>query len=508
MIESLAAVDLKMHLSNPIQNRPRLSKLDGSRELPMGVIIVIMVLPILDFSGMGGSSYVKPLVLPVAFVVLMLRMLSDPAYFKLPNDRATKTVIAFVSWALISTLIGRAFIDLPLEIKGFTLIGRTLRDFFSLLTGAIFWIFIRKEVSNSVRALRAVRWLIISFFIILPFSLIQIGRVTSDIQIFESIDGVLGVLRNQNQIPYQKIFGFAPEGSMLADQLISIYISFCVALNIHNVTLFKTRILSLRVETVVLIASLVQLVFTKSRIGFASFVVVCVAIVVVKNNDRKAAVSSLKILIMLIAAVILGVAGLYISNMDLLMNFIKSFSGAETSIENGNWSNITRMGCNIAGINTGFKYPFGVGVGGFPFVFNETVPEWALESPEVRALIGSDYSALRNNSGGFIGDIEDRLVDAKALLPRVFSELGLIGLIIAIHGWFSQIRSLASRMSIKGSISGLGQSDKHDAVLLGCTFSLISMLPLSVSIGSYVWVHWLFISAVSASVCNWSRQNK
>ena len=459
----------------------------------VGLFFIIFSLPFLDFPGLNSSAYIKPLAIPVALLWGALAIVSRPNFFKFPIDRFSALVIIFYSWALIGALIAVQFSSIQQEIKGIYFSQRILRDMFALSIGVLFWFLLRVKLRSFGALVFAVRCLITSFFMLTFFSFFQIGSLLFENSFFGVADSFFSSLRSTQGVNYGKIFGLTPEASMLADQLLTLYMPFALASIIGKYSMFKSRVCGVKVEVLVMIGVTVQLIFTQSRIGFIAALLIIFSAVFINKFSLRALLLPLVFAFIALLLVIFA--------HDQFINFFNSFVSIDASIEQGVWSNVTRMGSIITGINIGVNNPFGIGTGAFPFAFEEYAPEWSLNSPEIQALLGIDYINLSNIGGFMDGGIENRLPDAKALPIRVFAELGLPGLLLLIWGWFYQIRSM---WQLVKSLS----EPREKYIALGCFFSLIAMILLSFSQNSYIWVHWIFISALATSLVYIKSKNQ
>jgi len=463
--------------------------------------LVILCTPFIDFPGIGGGAYVKPLVLPVALLALIASVARGDAL--LPRmDRFNKLWLAFLVWALVGDMVFPWIIGMPHEFKGQTLAGRIARDLTSLCSGLMLWFYLRRSIVQRTHAVVATRWVLRSFWLILPFIIAQILVVTTDSVPAHLLDTLLSVFRSSTQTDhYRKIFGTTPEASMLADQLLSLYLPFALASLLLGTSLFRRRVGGLRVEAWIAFASVVALVFTQSRIGLVAALFLAISGYLLASRVKSGRRSLLRLLALPAVLVVAG-GGLALLGGDKLGQFLGTFASVDDSIDNGVWSNVTRFGSMAAGIDMAAHHPMGVGTGSFPFLFEQYVPDWALLSPEIQGLLGgnSDYVMLTT---GFEGDdLETRLPDAKSLLVRALAELGVPGFTLLGIIWFRLLRGTwaAFRRCEQGS--------PLRPVAFGAMLALLVMLPLSFSINSYVWVHWILVASIAACVCRFETPMK
>jgi hypothetical protein len=455
------------------------------------IAVLALSLPYLDFPGYTGSSYVRPFALLIAFAGFGYRLLTQPRTIAIPRDTAMKFALTFWGWGLLGALVMPYVVGAPNELKGISLGARIFRDMAAMSLGFLFWILVRVELPTPADLIRAVRFMLTSFWIVLAFCLVQILVVVSGSDAAKAVDEVLKLIRVQQQAGYGKIFGLAPEASMLADQLMTIYFPFVLASIFENVSLFRASRLGVSVEQRIFVLGIGILFFTLSRIGFITLLVLMVCAYFLGPLLQGKRRRRIPLTGLLVVAGIFGIA--IFAAGDKFTEFFSSFGGVDQSIEEGVWSNVTRAGSMAAGVYMALDHPLGVGTGALPFMFERYVPDWALISPEIQALLGNNYDYLAAMGGAEISDIAERLPDAKALPVRVAAEMGLPGLLILFGGWAYQVRG-SWRVARDTPVP-------YERVIgFGCVLSFLAMLPLAFSVNSYVWVHWLFVSAIATAL--------
>ncbi len=459
--------------------------------------LVILSTPFLDFPGIGGGAYVKPLALPVALLALIL-MAVRGELLRPQMDRFNKLWLALFMWALAGDLVFPWIIAMPHEFKGQTLGGRIVRDLTGFCSGLMVWVYLRLSIRQPGQSVVAARWILRSFWLILPFILVQILVVSTDSSVAHLLDSALSLLRSNTQGDhYRKIFGTAPEASMLADQLLSLYLPFALGSLLLGHSFFRQRMAGLRIEAWIVAASLVALVFSQSRIGLIGtlFLAISGYLLAARARARSRRHSAARMLALPLALLISGGA-LAVFGGDKVVQFLNTFSSVDDSIDNGVWSNVTRVGSMAAGLDMAIQHPLGVGTGAFPFLFEQHVPEWALISPEIQGLLGGNSDYVLQVTGFEGDDLDTRLPDAKSLIVRVLAELGVPGFVLLALIWIGLLRGCWN------TFRQCELSSPIRPVAFGAVLSLLTMLPLSFSINSYIWVHWVLVAAIGASVAS------
>ncbi len=456
--------------------------------------LVALSVPFMDIPAIGGGAYVRPLGVPLAalLLVLMTVQLRFPPTWRV--DRLDKLWGVFLAWALVGDMIFPWIIPMPHEMKGQTLGGRILRDLTSLMGGMVFWAFLRLSIQSTRQAVVGVKWICISFAVVTPFLVVQSLVITTHAPPFLWIDAVMSILHPHNPPGYKRIFGLAPEASMLADQLITLYLPFATAALLMGSSLFRRRILTLRVEVWITIVSFLALVFSQSRGGLIGLVVLAACGWILATQRRSARRINWKKAALVPLAVLCVGGGLGAMAGSRALDFIATFTSLDDSIDNGIWSNVTRAGAMVTGLDIAVDHPLGVGTGALPFLFEQHVPDWALVSPEIQGLLGNNLDSIAALTGYEGSDLETRLPDAKALIVRVLAELGLPGAILLALIWTRLVAGCWR------TFRATDASPTVVAVALGALMSLLAMLPLSFSVNSYIWVHWIFVAAVAATI--------
>jgi hypothetical protein len=454
---------------------------------------IVLAMPFMDVPGIAGGAYVKPLALPLVLLAWVWILAQAGGGLSLPRDPASRRWLMLFAWAVVGAVCMPLLTNMPHEMKGQSLGARILRDLIAFSAGLMCWFYLRLAIRTDGQAVSALKWVLRSFALLLPFLFVQSLFVATEASWVSAIDTVLGLLRSSQTGPYKKIFGLAPEASMLADQLLSLYLPFTLASLLLGTSLFRRRWVGISAEAWITALAVLALLFSQSRIGLIAllFLALCGWVLSLRRHSQGAIGWQAVVLPALVVAL---AGGLTTLAGDRLTNFLGSFSSVDNSIDDGVWSNVTRLGSMSAGLDMAWHHPLGVGTGAFPFLFERHVPEWALISPEINALVGGDASYLQAATGSEGGDITTRLPDAKALPVRVLAEMGLPGFLLLAAIW-------------SGLARGCWRTVRHPqtpgpvrTVAFGALLSLLTMLPLSFSINSYVWVHWILVAALAAAV--------
>ena len=455
------------------------------------ITVLALSIPFLDFPGLGGGMYIRPLSLGLMAIFLLVQLFFFTGQISILVDRPTRLVGVFLLWGVVGCAVMPWIIGGEREFKGQSLEGRILRDLSSLIAGGGAWLYIRSLLHDTSSVRCAAKWIARSFWLVAVVGVIQALVVVTQFSGFVAIDHIFSFFRSRPDAPYSKIYCFAPEASMFADQLVTLYLPFAFSRLAVKPTLCKQQIGYSNLDWIKIVLCILLLIFTQSRIGLFSFLAfLCVAALLKAKSAGRISVARIMVGLGMLFLICMGLYYFAGTRVDI---FLSSIGGVDASIEGGVWSNVTRMGSIVAALQMFVSHPIGVGTGAFAFHFREAVPDWALISPEIQGLLGASSDYLLATVGSTGGDIAERLPDAKALPARVLAEMGIPGFAILAYFWWYQVR--CGYRVFKNSID----SDVK-AIALGSVVALCMMLPLSFSVNSYIWVHWIFISAMLSAL--------
>lgn len=390
-----------------------------------------------------------------------------------------------------------SFISFPISLKGIHFSERIARDLFGLFCGFAVWISFRLLLKNQNDLFEAVNALLFSFVLVMPFILVESCVLLFNSEIANRMFSVLSLVlaTNKDVTSISKIFGTTPEASLLADQICILWIPFALAAFFSGISFVKKKIFGFSLENLLLVLLLGTLVLTFSRIGFIAFTYINIILLVLFFLNPKA--FKVKKIIGYIFGLFIMLF-IFLQNPNTkLCNTINSITDIETSINDGIWSNVSRLGSIYSGISIVAKYPLGVGTGIFPFVYEKFLPAWAFTSPEVEALLGKYDNFYLLTEGG---DMEKRLPDAKALPIRILAECGIPGFILMTLFWWSVVQSVMQEYI------HTRQSCKYQTLSFALLISSLTIPILSFNSSSYLNVHWLIIFAMAVALKN--KKNK
>lgn len=461
--------------------------------------LTIITLPVLDWRWMLGlASYVRPLSLFPMLIGLGIYALTLKGDSKLPTTRAFFLFWSFFCWALVSTLLMAAISPGVGVLKGWTVESKSIREFLTLALGFMMYFYFSVMITKAEDVRRATKLIYFSFVPVAIAALIESGAIFLHLGVAQALDSVLMAFRVQNQgTDYSKIMSLAPEGSMFADQLLSLFAPFAFAAIVTKCPVFQRRIFGMSLDLLLLITSMFFLAICGSRTGLVLSLALLGSGTMIAIFFTGRTISPIrKIAIIVVPIALLGGAAATPQVRQAAAPIVASIAGVNQSIDSGIWSNITRAGNQVAAVKMFLDYPIaGVGTGGYAFHYAEYIPDWALFSPEVQAYLGiyDRRFAAACPDCQIDAILNGLLADPKGLIARIAAETGIIGLGLMGAFWFVLLRRSwrAFRAPTEPYVKGLA---------LGCLLSLIDILFLTFNISSYVWAHWYLIYAMAAAL--------
>lgn len=345
--------------------------------------------------------------------------------------RISYPILVFGIFAVVSSVLS-FWLPIPIQ-KDFSVLRNILEGLATLFIGISFYLISIKFFQSEEIIRKSFRIIIFSFIPLLIWCLLQFifGQILDDypnwmVQ-FQKLLTTSGLLYKN------RITGFAYEPSWLAHQMNMFYLPIWFGSSITRKSAFQKWKNKLIIEDFLLLTSILILFFTKSRVGYITFVFSLSYLfyllnqVLIKNLKIKFKLHERKVLIKLLPIVLIII---YILLLIIGLFFFSRFDSRMESIFNPD----TYKNRNIYSIandfvfaerilywQTGWKifnnFPiFGVGLDNSGFFFRDYLPPfaWALDEP--RHLI---FQAT------YQGNI-------KNLWFRLLSETGISGFICFI----------------------------------------------------------------------------
>lgn len=378
-------------------------------------------------SEMLGSEMVAAPSILILFVLLIIALIS---LSKGTADIQTllQPVLLFGLLAIFSSLLA-FWLPIPIQ-KDFSIFRNIVEGMGTLLIGISFY-FVTIKIIQSEKVLnKTLQIIVYSFVPLIIWCLLQFvfGQIVHDYPTW--MTSIQKYITTSGTLYRDRLTGFAFEPSWLAHQLNMFYIPIWISSTLNRRSVFKHVFRKLILEDFFLGISIFILIFSKSRVGWITFIVVISYLFIAlnqriirriqkkyKTSARHFFLKSLPV-IFIIFYILLLITGLFFfSKFDSRM---ESLFEVET-YQNRNLFSIANefvFAERILYWQTGWKvfndFPIlGVGLGNVGFFFEDYMPSfaWALDEP--RHLI---YQA--NYQG-----------NVKNLWVRLLSETGIIGFI-------------------------------------------------------------------------------
>ncbi len=438
--------------------------------------LLVFFLPITSLpllSRLMGGTDVAPL--SVVFLAILVLVWFLPWILRgrgLPSQSIPLTV--FVLAALISSLL--AFFNLVPSFTNEGLWKNLLSNLITLGIGFCFFILTSLWISTEAKLIRFIRIVNLSGTLALLYALIQAMFIIV-LKIKPSfLVQFQNLISSSHTLFVGRINGLAFEPSWLAHQLNMLFIPIWLGLSIKKVSCYKFRLLNLSIENLLLVAALIVLFLTKSRIGWLAFLSSGAYLFLrfmdeVRNRittriagSRRSSKAgrSLKILFnigfwFLLILVLQGVfilAGWVLSRIDPRMVQLFDVQAIQNLGVLGWASRLVfaeRIVYWIAGFQVFLLHPiFGVGLGNSGYYLSQTMNSFGFQLTEILRIFLS-------------GNL---LPNSKNLWVRILAETGIMGFSIFI-GWLWSIwkttranennpSSLAQAMGWMGQVAIIG----------------------------------------------------
>jgi hypothetical protein len=466
--------------------------------------ITLISLPITSFpllSRATGGTLVAPLaILPLSW--LCLTFLPVYLFSRKPLPAETRSLVFFLILALVSSA-SAYFLDVP-TFKGYTLFKNNLEAFVTLGIGLAFF-FTTLFLSRSTEELKAtLKFVNVGGTLVVLWSLIQIGAAWIQPDHFPAwivtIQSQISITSIQGNMTRFRVPGTTLEPSWLAHCLNILYLSTWLAATTKRYSVFHLRIIGLTVENILLVAGIVVLIFTYSRIGLLAFGLVLVWFMLLGSKtlagwlssrffyNRTGVKRTLQILLstLLMVALILVLGGLAyrLSFDDPRFASFFGIDPAELTAGENFMAIANQLSIAERAVywDLGWKvfeaHPvLGVGLGNAGMFTLRDISFYAWKLPEVRHVLFL-YSNLPNT---------------KNLWTRLLAETGLVGFSLfttwLVVLWMAARRLQDHALSLLNMLGLAGQ------------FSLIALLLEGFSIDTfalpYIWVALGLLTAAS-----------
>ncbi len=390
--------------------------------------VLVLLLPFTSLplaSKLLGTEMVAAPSILILFVLLIILLF----YFiktRLYVGKSLQPLLVFGLFAIISSLLA-FWMPIPIQ-KDFSIFRNIFEGIGTLLIGISFY-FVTVNIIRSQEILnKTLRIVVYSFVPLLVWCLFQFifGQIIQDYPTW--MESIQNWLTTSGTLYQNRLTGFAFEPSWLAHQLNMFYIPIWISATVSRRSVFKKLANKLIIEDFFLLASIFILIFTKSRVGWITFIVVVTYLFVtfnlrflkiIKNKYQSGKKNyPLKFLpvIFIFFYILLLIAGLFFfskfdSRMESLFN-IETYQNKNIFSIANEFVFAERILYWQTGWHVFNDYPiFGVGLENVGFFFKDYMPSfaWALEEPR-HLIFQANYQG-----------------NVKNLWFRLLAETGMIG---------------------------------------------------------------------------------
>lgn len=451
----------------------------------------ILFLPFNDFKFfLISGSYIRPFSFYFLCLGILLSFVSvvfGLRHFHLPKINFF-IFISFLTFVLfVFSLFNGEFIY---QLKERTQLFSLLREFFGFSLAVAVFYYSYYLIKNVFSLKIVLSLLFLSALLPLFTGLFQSLWFFFKIDFFKNLSIIFEdyfLFRGQ----LGKAHGLSPEGSMLADQIVSIFIPFFLSGLICD----KKNNWFISADFFFITLSFCVLFFTLSRVSIPlSFIVLLSGFYLREKNKLKFALKGLVVLVFLFL-LLYFIFLFFLSDSAFVSSLIASFSNVNSiddSIGAEAWSNVTRAALQIAGFGIFMDYPFGIGLGQYMFIYAKYLPDWASYSPEIQAMFGI-YTSKYCQTISCV----DIYPDPKNLFLRLLLEFGITGFLYIFYVYIKSIISLNRIFTTYVQETSSLKCKLYYRSVCFCFCSLVSFPFLSVAVSSFLWFHWWFICALT-----------
>ncbi len=441
---------------------------------------------------LGADMVAAPsiLILFVLLILIFFYLLKT----KIKNNKLFQPILIFGLFAIISSLLA-FWMSIPIQ-KDFSIFRNIFEGVGTLLIGISFFFVTINIIQSQVVLNKTLRILVYSFIPLMVWCLFQFifGQIIHSYPAWMTTSQ--NFITTSGTLYKNRLTGFAFEPSWLAHQLNMFYIPIWISATICRRSAFNKLVNKFIVEDFFLIASIFILIFTKSRVGWITFIFVITYLFITFNRNflkiiknrfqmkkNRVFINALPIFLILFYILLL-IAGLFLfSKFDSRMG---SLFKIET-YQNKNLFSIANefvFAERILYWQTGWEvfndHPiFGVGLGNVGFFFEDQMPSfaWALDEPR-HLIFQATYQG-----------------NVKNLWIRLLSETGVIGFLI-FGTWLFLIFQKSNQYQ-------KSQSQVHKYWGLVGKIALITIIVEGFSIDSFALpYYWIILGLVSNNYLN------
>ncbi len=228
-----------------------------------------------------GTDYVSP----ASGVFLLFLIILWLVPFIIRTGRLQKQInplIFFTICAIVSTAAG-FFIYMP-PYKDFSILGSSAKGLITLIIGISYYTITSTFVRNKKILLTSLKLINLSGLLFMIWSFAQALAWKNSInENYPALMISIQKIFSTSKLFWGRTTGFALEPSWLAHQLNMLYLPYWLASTINNFSAHKFRLWKIPVETILLLAGMINLVLTLSRGGWAAFLLMLATAFVVIN---------------------------------------------------------------------------------------------------------------------------------------------------------------------------------------------------------------------------------
>lgn len=327
-------------------------------------------------------------------------------------NNISKIYFCFILWGIFSTFLQLNNI-IGINFKGYSGEKVMLEECFILIWLLLFILYCTKILMKKSNVIFWIYTAIkIGFYINLIFIIIQ-ALVMLDFQFARDINLLVQTIINKQYLEEYNGYVYRISGTTREASSFGNYIAAIFPWLIIGSVYFNRSIIS----KLLCIIAIVSVVFSYSRIAYASMLIELFIISIIIFNK---AVINKKMIVIIVIFIVIG--NYFIINNEEILEGITgvflSFSD-EAAIERMT-SNITRFSLQVAAFNIFINNPFlGIGIGQYGFHYPDFLPNWAFLSREMVSVVNPAVGTIKYG--------------AENAYLRILAENGIVGFVIWIY---------------------------------------------------------------------------
>lgn len=402
---------------------------------------------------------------PYLFIFPLIGILFLKKTYK--SSFLSNILLLFMAWTLVSGVVN--IYDLTHGFtRGVSAYSRFAKQFLLIIIGFSLVVFISNVVLHFKISLdKMSKYIVYSIKACVFVGIIEVLGKFMHIGICLEIFNFISSLVNRNPFIPGRVHSLSGEASWYG-----MYSSFAYPFLLTNV-FEKNK------NKFLMLLFLITIYFTMSRTTYVVILIETLVFLMLFIRSKKFLNYKRLGIWFVTLGIAVGIIGYFPSSVQSISETVSEKLSSITDLSgdsNESFSSMARLGMQATAVNIGIHNPvFGIGEGQFAFHFAEYVPVWALAAPEIAAFISEPNAGWPQVHG---------------IYPRIFAELGAIGLCIWLSLWvFSLVNIIKARKNAD-------EETKKDSRLLICV--IIGVFTSGFNVDSFrMMIMWIALGIIA-----------